>query len=178
VARVAAQTGVPERALRAYATAALRLAEQQPGCGLGWNTLAAIGEVESAHGSLNEGTLGPDGRVTPRLLGPVLDGSGELGEIVDSDGGVLDGDATWDRAVGPMQFLPSTWERWGADGDGDGVADVDDLDDAALAAARYLCAAGDLTDASTWIAAVSGYNPGVEYNNAVAQAAQRLADAG
>ncbi len=46
---------------------------------------------------------------------------------------------TYDRAVGPMQFLPGTWGRWGSDGDRDGVSDPQDVDDAALAAARYLC---------------------------------------
>ena len=45
-----------------------------------------------------------------------------------------------DRAVGPMQFLPASWARYGADGNGDGVRDPHQLDDAALAAAAYLCA--------------------------------------
>jgi len=42
--------------------------------------------------------------------------------VVDSDGGALDGDARYDRATGPMQFLPGTWRSIGADGNGDGVA--------------------------------------------------------
>jgi murein DD-endopeptidase MepM/ murein hydrolase activator NlpD len=45
-------------------------------------------------------------------------------------------------AVGWMQFLPSTWMRWGMDADGDGLANPWDPEDAVFAAARYLAAAG------------------------------------
>ena len=51
-------------------------------------------------------------------------------------------DRVWDRAVGPMQFIPGTWRRHARDGDGDEVADPHNLYDAALSAARYLCAGG------------------------------------
>lgn len=44
------------------------------------------------------------------------------------------------RALGPMQFLPGTWSRYAADGDGDGKADVQNVFDASLAAA-VTCAA-------------------------------------
>ncbi|HEY8373786.1 MAG TPA: lytic murein transglycosylase, partial [Pseudonocardiaceae bacterium] len=63
-----------------------------------------------------------------------------------------------------MQFIPSTWAQWAADGDGDGKADPQDLDDAALAAARYLCAGNrDLGTGKGWWAAVMSYNNSVEY---------------
>ncbi len=65
----------------------------------------------------------------------MLDGSGDVAAVPGEAG-------TWQRATGPLQFIPSTWERWGSDGDGDGVADPQDIDDAAYAAARYLCASG------------------------------------
>jgi murein DD-endopeptidase MepM/ murein hydrolase activator NlpD len=45
-------------------------------------------------------------------------------------------------AVGWMQFMPSTWVRWGTDASGDGVADPWDPEDAVFSAARYLAAAG------------------------------------
>jgi murein DD-endopeptidase MepM/ murein hydrolase activator NlpD len=49
-------------------------------------------------------------------------------------------------AVGWMQFLPSTWARWGVDANGDGVADPWNPEDAVYAAARYLAAAGGRDD--------------------------------
>jgi murein DD-endopeptidase MepM/ murein hydrolase activator NlpD len=58
-------------------------------------------------------------------------------------------------ALGWMQFMPSTWERWGMDADGDGVADPWNPEDAVYAAARYLAAAGAHTDISR---AVFAYN--------------------
>jgi cell wall-associated NlpC family hydrolase len=49
-------------------------------------------------------------------------------------------------AVGWMQFLPSTWEAWGLDATGDGVADPWDPTDAVFSAARYLAATGARED--------------------------------
>jgi len=175
VRRTAARTGIPPRALAAYAGAALRAERLHPGCGLGWNTLAAIGQVESEHGTIFGGAIGDDGIARPRIVGIALDGTSSLA-VSDTDGGVLDGDPRWDRALGPMQFIPDTWMRDGRDGDGDGRADVDSIDDAALTAADYLCrAGGDLTDPSSWIRAVDAYNPSVDYNHRVAAAADDYA---
>jgi membrane-bound lytic murein transglycosylase B len=96
------------------------------------------------------------------VYGPRLDGASFV-LVPDSDGGALDGDAEVDRAVGPLQFIPQTWERWRADGDGDGATDPQDLDDAALAAAHYLCAAGDLSDPVALHRAVFSYNHDEDY---------------
>ena len=172
--RVATATGIPERALRAYASAALRVAGEQPSCGLGWNTVAAIGKVESAHGSHDGARVLASGRTTPAIRGPVLDGSGGAA-IRDTDGGRLDGNATWDRAVGPLQFIPSTWKRWGTDANGDGVADPDQFDDAALTAARYLCASGSVRTPTGWRAAVFSYNHSGSYVDQVADIANQYA---
>ncbi|MFW5420414.1 lytic murein transglycosylase [Nocardiopsis sp. CNT-189] len=159
LARTAEAAGLPERALLSYAAAQLALTEELPECGVSWPTLAGIGAVESRHGTLDGGGVGPDGRTTGDIIGIPLDGTGGTAAIPDTDGGEHDGDARWDRAVGPMQFIPSTWEQWGADGNGDGAADPHSLDDAALAAARYLCADGrDLTDPADWREAVLSYN--------------------
>src|SRR3546814_619109 len=65
-------------------------------------------------------------------------------DVCSSDlGGRWDGDARWDRAVGPMQFIPGTWQSFGVDGSGDGLADPNNVFDAATAAARYLCHGGN-----------------------------------
>ena len=175
---VSAQTGIPPRALAAYAGASLQAATEYPGCGLGWNTLAGIGHVESHHGQINGSHLDSTGTATPAIIGIALTGH-TTESIPDTDAGRLDGDTVWDRAVGPMQFIPTTWDEWGADGNGDGVKDPQNIDDSTLAAARYLChIGGDLTQPDRWIAAIAAYNNTIEYNNSVADAAAHYANAG
>ncbi|GAA2223986.1 lytic transglycosylase domain-containing protein [Herbiconiux moechotypicola] len=171
---VALATGIPQRALTGYAAAALRLAGEQPSCGVGWNTLAALGWIESGHGTHGGSALDDAGRAQPAILGPALDG-GAYDAISDSDGGALDGDAAVDRAVGPLQFIPQTWDRWGADADGDGTADPQQIDDAALAAGRYLCHYGSLSAAESWRAAVFAYNHLDSYVDSVAATANEYA---
>lgn len=150
VSRTAAATGISPTAMAAYGNATLRLARDQPSCHLGWTTLVGIGTVESANGTIGGRTLGTDGYSSRPIRGPALNGVGYAA--------MRDGDE-WAHALGPMQFLRSSWDRWGADGDGDGRADADDLFDAALAAARYLCADGsDLRTGTGWTAAVRSYN--------------------
>jgi murein DD-endopeptidase MepM/ murein hydrolase activator NlpD len=58
-------------------------------------------------------------------------------------------------AIGWMQFMPSTWQRWGMDANGDGISDPWNPQDAIFAAARYLAAAGGRTDISR---AIFAYN--------------------
>ncbi len=57
-----------------------------------------------------------------------------------------------------MQFIPSTWATWAADGNGDGRGDPNQIDDAALAAGRYLCHSGDLSDPARWRQAIYSFN--------------------
>lgn len=178
-ARTAAATRIPDRAFLAYSSADLTIEAEQPACGLGWNTLAAIGTVESANGTYGGATLLANGYTSTPIIGVPLDGGkfgrGKVAAIPDTDHGKLDGDARWDHAVGPLQFLPSTWAKWGADGNGDGVASPNQIDDAALAAARYLCASGTMTNAAGWRAAVFSYNQSNAYVNEVADIANRYA---
>jgi len=173
LARTAAAAGIPAPALRAYADAELRLRSEQPRCHLSWNTLAGIGWIESQHGTLDGRALLADGRSSRPILGPALDGTGGVAAIRSTPASAAwQGDAVWEHAVGPLQFLSSTWERWAADGDADGVADPGDIDDAALAAGRYLCADGhDLATDSGWNAAVHAYNHDAGYVAEVAAAA-------
>jgi hypothetical protein len=80
--------------------------------GLDWSILAGIGRVECDHGRDPDPSCNSHGAVN---------GAG---------------------AGGPMQFLASTWARYGVDGDGDGVLDRWDAADAIFSAANYLHASG------------------------------------
>jgi membrane-bound lytic murein transglycosylase B len=158
-----AASGIPSTALQAYQQAAAREAVRMPGCGLTWPLLAGIGRVESDHGRFAGAVLHSDGVSTPRIIGIPLNGSGTA-LIRDTDGGRLDGDTVYDRAVGPMQFIPSTWANWGVDANHDGVVDPFNIFDAAAAAADYLCAAGhDLTTTHGQVQAILSYNYSYDY---------------
>jgi membrane-bound lytic murein transglycosylase B len=163
LAETSETTGIPSRALAAYAGVALVKAAQMPGCGLSWNTLAAIGYAESRHGTHDGSAVGADGTVSPPIVGIALAG-GATANIPDSDGGEIDGDAEYDRAVGPMQLIPQTWRNWHVDANGDGVEDPQNIDDATLASANYLCrASGDMATESGWSLGISSYNSDPDY---------------
>lgn len=177
VAAVAAESGIPVRVLAAYAGTAIAKHGERPECELGWNTLAGIGWVESRHGTYRGASTAEDGTVSPPIIGIALDG-GSTARIDDTDDGAIDGDSSFDRAVGPMQFIPGSWANWAVDGGGDGVADPHNIDDAALAAANYLCrAVPTLGDEASWRAGIASYNADPAYLDAVATAAQRYAEA-
>ena len=79
-------------------------------------------------------------------------------------------------AMGPMQFMPTTWETSGVDGNGDGVANIMDPEDAIPAAANYLEDGGAPQD---WYRALYSYNHADWYVKkvlAVAEAYRRLAN--
>ena len=158
-----AANGIPNVALNAYRVAAARMAGAKPSCGIDWSLLAGIGRVESNHGRYGGAVLGPDGTASPRILGPALDG-GQFAYIGDSDGGRWDGDTRYDRAMGPMQFIPTTWRAYAIDADGNGTPDPFNINDAALAAANYLCTAGgDLRTDAGQRRAVFAYNHSDSY---------------
>jgi membrane-bound lytic murein transglycosylase B len=102
VRQVAERTGLPARALYAYARTDLVLHVEAPACKLSWATLAGVGRVESAHGGFGGATLDRAGRPTKPIFGAALDGSSGVQQVADTDRGVLDGDTRYDRAVGPM----------------------------------------------------------------------------
>ncbi|GHF13681.1 hypothetical protein [Pseudolysinimonas yzui] len=176
LASTSAATGIPERALAAYAGASLAKAASMPECGLAWNTLAGIGATESDHGRHGGSAVEPDGTVAPPIYGVPLAGGDGVEHIPDSDGGTLDGDTEFDRAVGPFQLIPQTWRNWHTDASGDGVEDPHNIDDAAMATANYLCRVSIHIDTEAgWIAAVSGFNSPQSYRDTVARYAVRYA---
>lgn len=137
----------------------VRAAATVQGCGIPWSLLAGIGRVESRHGSYGGATVSDLGDVSPRIIGIRLDGTNNTMMIGDSDGGHYDNDPSIDRAVGPMQFIPSTWRTAGADGNSDGQRDPHNLYDAAAGAAGYLCrASGGVAGSPDVQRAVFSYN--------------------
>ncbi|MEV6445554.1 lytic murein transglycosylase [Amycolatopsis sp. NPDC051716] len=165
-AGISGSLGIPGSMLKAYKNAADILAKEQPNCHLDWALIASIGRIESNHA--RGGYVNANGDTLEPILGPVLNGAGAFAAIADTDGGKYDGDTVWDRAVGPTQFIPSTWRGYASDGNGDGVSNPNNIYDETLATARYLCSGGlDLsTDAGQRIA-VRRYNNSQSYVDTV-----------
>jgi hypothetical protein len=164
-AGISSATGIPARAIEGYGYAQMVLQSQTPGCHLAWNTLAGIGEVESDHGRYGGATLGADGTESKAVIGPALDGSAGRKDLPAADHGTLTGDSVHDHAVGPMQLLPETWYQYADPG-----TDPQNIDAAAVAAGRYLCADGrDLATAAGWWAAILAYNHSTSYADLVFQ---------
>jgi len=155
-------TDIPGMVLDAYRRAAL--AVEAHGCSLGWWGLAGIGKVESNHGRANRAQLTPAGELVPYIVGIALDGSNGTQAVAATDGGRFDGDPVFDHAVGPLQFITSTWVSWGRNGRGGHYADPNNIYDAALGAATYLCAAStELTTEGGLRTAYLSYNHSDSY---------------
>jgi Transglycosylase SLT domain len=149
--------GIPGTALKAYRNAANMLTAEQPTCHIDWALIASIGRIESNHA--RGGYVDTRGNTLEPILGPELDGIGGFAAIPDTDHGRWDHDTVWDRAVGPTQFIPSTWVFYGADGNHDGVADPNNIYDATLATGRYLCSGGlDLANPDQLRTGIYRYN--------------------
>ncbi|MEU0267256.1 lytic murein transglycosylase [Nocardioides sp. NPDC006303] len=167
---------IPMSALAAYQRAAAVVTTADRACALDWTLLAAVGMVESDHGRLKSSRLDDSGKATPPIYGPAL--TAPAGDPApDTDAGAVDKLTSGDRAVGPMQFIPSTWPLVAVDGDGDGVRDPQDIDDAALAAAVYLCSGDEdvSTDAGKK-ASLTRYNRSEAYVSTVLKIAKGYAD--
>jgi cell wall-associated NlpC family hydrolase len=132
----AAVAEIPAELLPVYVTAATTCP------GLPWQVLAGIGFIESHHagGHANPAT----GQVAPPIVGPAIDGRPGFAAIPDPTS--PDG---WAHAVGPMQFLTTTFAAWGVvapDRPPGATPDPNNAWDAIFTAARYLCGGDDHLD--------------------------------
>ncbi|WP_285729766.1 hypothetical protein [Nocardiopsis sp. ATB16-24] len=165
--------GIDQTLLRAYFMAEQRTEEISPGCkGMTWTLVAAVGYIETKHATYSSSdrgnvdrTIAENGDVSPPIVGIALNGRNRTQAIPDTDGGELDGDEEWDRAVGPMQFIPGSWRSYGQDGNDDGKKNPQNVFDATAAAVGHLCRSGgnDLTTEAGLKRAIMGYNNSLEY---------------
>ncbi|MDQ6876036.1 MAG: lytic transglycosylase domain-containing protein, partial [Actinomycetota bacterium] len=162
---VAGSPAIDPVVLAAHQKSAATMARTAPRCRLHWSLLAGIGQVES--GNAHSTNVSANGDTHPSILGPVLDGSAGFAAIADTDQGRYDGNASWDRAVGPMQFIPSSWRHSAQDGNGDGRRNPNNVFDASLASANYLCRGHDLAVPAELGQAVYSYNHSWDYVRAV-----------
>jgi membrane-bound lytic murein transglycosylase B len=164
--------------LDAYWRAAETMRMLAPGCGIQWWAMAGIGKIESRHGTYGGAEVRADGSLTKPIIGIPLTGANNTAAIGDSDGGLIDGDPSVDRAAGPMQFIPQTWAAYGVDGDGDGEIQIQNIYDAAAGAARYLCAAaGSMADVGGLQRGYFAYNHSAAYVSSVLTQAVRYGNA-
>jgi hypothetical protein len=155
-----ASMGIPSVVLAAYESAADKMAKEQPGCHLPWALLAGIGEVES--GQADNGAVNSAGELLQPILGPALNGAGGFALVLNTDP-AMDGSGPYARAVGPMQFLPSTWQVFGQSATGH-TPDPENIFDAALTTATFLCdGGGDLSSRDGLLGAVYRYNQSWQY---------------
>ena len=138
----------PLVALDAYYRAATSVAEETPACGVRWWGIAGHLPRRGAPRHLRRHHP-PSPTATPPAASSASSSTAATRRrwSATRDGGALDGDASFDRAVGPMQFIPQTWSRFQADGNDDGTTSPFNLYDATLAAANYLCTASSGLDA-------------------------------
>jgi hypothetical protein len=97
-----------------------------------------------------------------------------IGEVESGDGANVGPSSA--GALGPMQFLPSTWKTWGIDGFGDtGTPNVMNPYDAIPSAAEYLCAAGASQGGQSLYNAIYAYNHASWYVDEVLAIAREYA---
>jgi hypothetical protein len=141
IAAPAAGTDIPQIVLQAYQHAADMSAFLHPSCHLSWQDLAALGRIESDNAQHANTRIAANGDTYPPILGPPLDGSGGNAALPLPPLSYYDGPGPWEEAVGPMQFLPTSWTSVAMVGGSDPTPDPNNVFDAAISAANYLCRA-------------------------------------
>lgn len=126
---------------------------------LDWRLLAAIGRIESSDGK--------------NLIGIRLDGRNNTAIIRDTDGGRIDGDKVYDRAVGVMQCIPETCTSFAVDANKDGTINFFDPYDGIYTAVNYLCANG-AADPKRLETAILNYNHSSKYLHQVLDLKNKL----
>jgi len=157
----------------AYVRAAATMNDQPAECAIDWASIGGVSRVESHHGTYLGRSVLASGDLDSPLLGLLLGGAG-VATVRDTDGGALDGNSEFDRALGPMQFLPRTWRVFEVDGDGDGDTDPQNMYDATATAAAYLCNLGQTKRTADFGQRLLGYNNSSAYVTKVMSSASEL----
>ncbi|OZM73945.1 hydrolase Nlp/P60 [Amycolatopsis antarctica] len=144
VGEVAGWLDIPQRAMHGYALATVTIGQEKPGCELSWVTLAALGKVTSDHGRVGGSAIGDDGTMIQPLDTVALE---------DFSGASI----SVPGAAGPMQLSPAMWETFAANAEG-AEPRKQNIDDAALTAARALCDEDrDLAEGGDWLDGVTTF---------------------
>ncbi len=160
------KTGIPRLLLDAYVEAASYMSSTDSTCGVTWQDLAAIGQLESGQVASGGVQISATGDVYPAILGPPLNGGPGTASVANAASPVFDGNAAYARAVGPMQFLPQTWASLAATLPLGIPSNPNNVFGAATAAAAYLCKAagpGGMGTQSGLAAAYMSYNHSSSY---------------
>lgn len=161
--------GVPIQIAEAYVRGVAEARIINPECDIPVEHLAAHGWVESRHAKLNGGIhkIDLNGDISPPIKGPELSPGSGFRTVIDTDNGAYDGNPTWDHAVGFIQFIPETWDRFAVDSTGDGFADPQNIWDMAVTSANFLCknlpTGGSFFEETATREAVWRYNQSDEY---------------
>ena len=140
---VGVETGSADAEIELDIEAVYAWAAEGSRCVLSPDLLHAVAIAASSNGLSGGSTYDRAATSQPAIFGATGDGQmAGLALLLDTDDGVIDADENFDRPVGPFQFLPTSWQRYGYDANQDGIADPQNLWDASASAANFLCEMG------------------------------------
>ena len=160
--------GIPSSALAAYQRAETVINSADKACNLTWQLVAAIGRVESNHGRFGGNALDDQGVAQPGIFGKALNGKSNTSVIRDTDAGQLDSDTPTTARSARCSSSPRPGRSSASTPTTTAQRNPQDIDDAALATAVYLCSGDDdLSTVAGQRAAVYRYNHSTSYVNLV-----------